>query len=522
MERERHGRFQGSNRVLWGAICLVVVLWLFDVALDAFVFGKGTFAERLLFVEPHELWHRFAFACGILILGVVVQRSINRHARDEQALGEGEERFRSLSDAAFEGVAISENGRILETNRAFAEMYGYEISEVAGLAAENLIAPESREMALRYIFSGSEEPYEAVSLRKDGTRFDVEVRGKRSSYMGRPVRIAALRDITRRKEAERRLREAEHKYRTVVEQIPAATYIQEIEHNFAISFVSPQIEEIIGYTPHEYTSKRELWVDVLHPEDRDYVLAEDARTDETGEPFQVEYRMICKNGHVVWVRDEAVIVRDEDGNPLYWQGFMQDISESKRAEEALQENEERLRLALEAAALGTWHIDLENSEFLAFPRAKAMHGLTEDETLDNQRVIEAVHPEDREEVIRKMRRAISGGGAYEAEYRVAWPDGTFRWLDARGRVYGCDENGRGGRLIGVVRDVTERKRIERRVAAQYATTRILEESTTLEDASPRLLQALCENLEWEMGAIWEIDREADVLRCAHTWLAPTV
>ncbi|HJQ29225.1 MAG TPA: PAS domain S-box protein, partial [Rubrobacter sp.] len=192
MEREKRGRFQGSNRVLWGAICLVVALWFFDVALDAFVFGEGTFSGRLLFVEPHELWHRVAISCGILILGIVVQRGINRRGLDEQALRESEERFRSLSDASFEGVAISENGRILETNRAFAEMYGYETSELVGMSAEDLIAPESRELALRYIFSGSEEPYEAVALRKDGTRFDVEVRGKRSSYRSRTVRVSAL------------------------------------------------------------------------------------------------------------------------------------------------------------------------------------------------------------------------------------------------------------------------------------------------------------------------------------------
>jgi two-component system, sensor histidine kinase and response regulator len=522
MERERDGRSHRSNRVLWGSICLVVVLWFFDVALDAFVFQESTFSDSLFRPSPQEWWHRLEVACGILILGLVIQRGTNRRKRAEQALREGEERFRSLSDASFEGVAISENGRILETNRAFAGIYGYEPHEVIGMTAEELIAPESREMALRYIASDFEEPYEAVGLKKDGTKFDVEVRGKKSSYRGRPVRITALRDITARKEAERRLQEAEERYRTVVEQIPAATYVQEIEHDYATTFVSPQIEEIIGYTPQEYRSDSELWVNFLHPEDRDRVLAEDARTDGTGEPFKVEYRMTRKDGHVVWVRDEAVLVRDEDGNPLFWQGFMQDITERRKAEEALLENEERLELALEAGSLGTWHIDLESYEFSAFPRAKAMHGFKEEESIDNRRVIEAVHPEDREEIRKKVRRAISGDGPYEAEYRVAWPDGSYRWLDARGRVYGRDEDGRGGRLIGVVRDVTERKRSERRVAAQYATTRILEESADLSEASPRLLRSLCENLEWEMGALWEVDRHAGVLRCASTWLAPTV
>jgi PAS domain S-box-containing protein len=270
---ERGGRSHLSNRVLWGALCLVVVLWFFDAAVDVFVFHEESLVDNLFFAEPSELWHRFELAAGIIILGIVIQRGISRRARDEQALREGEERFRSLSDASFEGVAISENGRVLETNRAFAEMYGYETSEVIGMSAEDLVAPESREVALRHIFSNSEEPYEAVALRKDGTKFDVEVRGKKSSYLGRSVRITALRDITGRKEAEKRLREAEERYRAVVEQIPAATYVQEIEHNFATTFVSPQIEEIIGYTPQEYNSDSELWVRILHSEDRDRVLA---------------------------------------------------------------------------------------------------------------------------------------------------------------------------------------------------------------------------------------------------------
>jgi two-component system, sensor histidine kinase and response regulator len=93
-------------------------------------------------------------------------------------LRDSEERFRSLSDAAFEGIAISEGGRILEVNKSFTEMYGYEASEVVGMPALDFVAPESREAVRRHISSHSPEPYEVVSLRKDGTTFDTEVRGK--------------------------------------------------------------------------------------------------------------------------------------------------------------------------------------------------------------------------------------------------------------------------------------------------------------------------------------------------------
>src|SRR5215210_4563535 len=115
-----------------------------------------------------------------------------------------EEGFRGLSDATFEGIALSEGGRILEVNKSFVEMFGYEASEIVGMPAVDFVAPESREAVVRHISTGSPEPYEAVALRKDGTTFEAEIRGKSSEYRGRVVRVTAVRDITGRKRAERK------------------------------------------------------------------------------------------------------------------------------------------------------------------------------------------------------------------------------------------------------------------------------------------------------------------------------
>jgi len=157
-------------------------------------------------------------------VAVAFNDMLDKRREANAALRESEERFRSLSDATFEGIAITERGRVLETNRAFTEMFGYEPEEVVGMSALDFMSPESRELVQRNISSDFEEPYEAVGLRKDGTTFDVEIRGRMSSYQGRDVRVTALHDITGRKEAEKRLREAEARYRTVVEHIPAITY----------------------------------------------------------------------------------------------------------------------------------------------------------------------------------------------------------------------------------------------------------------------------------------------------------
>jgi PAS domain S-box-containing protein len=142
--------------------------------------------------------------------------------------------------------------------------------------------------------------------------------------------------------------EAETRYRTLVEQIPAITYVQEpieSDNPKAVTYVSPQYETILGYPPESKMIDEEHWLSTIHPEDRERVLAEEARTDETGEPFKVEYRVIATNGRVVWVRDEATLVRDEEGQPLYWLGVQYDITEQKREAQQRERIEQELRIA---------------------------------------------------------------------------------------------------------------------------------------------------------------------------------
>jgi PAS domain S-box-containing protein len=137
----------------------------------------------------------------------------------------------------------------------------------------------------------------------------------------------------------------EQRYRTLVEQIPAMVYSEEFQVGGAPLYASPQYERITGWTPEEI-GRKNFWKSTLHPEDRDRVLAEEARCEQTGEPFDMEYRAFTKGGELLWVRDRCVLVRDEAGNPLYWQGLTVDITDIKRALEREQEATQRL-LALD-------------------------------------------------------------------------------------------------------------------------------------------------------------------------------
>jgi PAS domain S-box-containing protein len=150
------------------------------------------------------------------------------------------------------------------------------------------------------------------------------------------------------KELEAYSSEAETRYRTLMEQIPAITYVQEpleSSNPKAVTYVSPQYETILGYPPESKIIDEEHWLRIVHPEDRERVLAEEARTDRTGEHFNVEYRVIGGDGRVVWVRDEATLVRDEEGQPLYWLGVQYDVTEQKREAQERERIEQELRIA---------------------------------------------------------------------------------------------------------------------------------------------------------------------------------
>jgi diguanylate cyclase (GGDEF)-like protein/PAS domain S-box-containing protein len=149
------------------------------------------------------------------------------------------------------------------------------------------------------------------------------------------LRAAAgtLSSAIARKRTELALRQAEVKYRSLVEQIPAVVYVAGVGETGDWLYVSPQLERILGYTPREWLAHPTPFSSFLHPADRERVLAEEAYSGATGEPLRSEFRMIARDGRSVWIRDEAHLVEDDAGRPLLWQGLMSDITELKKAEE---------------------------------------------------------------------------------------------------------------------------------------------------------------------------------------------
>jgi PAS domain S-box-containing protein len=152
-------------------------------------------------------------------------------------------------------------------------------------------------------------------------------------------------------EIRRSHREAESRYQLLLERLPVIVYVSSVDKVTHTTYVSPQIQTILGYSRDEWLANPEFWYERLHPEDRAAVMRNVEQSDRTGTPFEMEYRMLARDGQVVWFQDQISLVRDDRGQPLYWQGLKIDITKRKEAEAQARQSEERFSKAFRASPM---------------------------------------------------------------------------------------------------------------------------------------------------------------------------
>jgi PAS domain S-box-containing protein len=186
------------------------------------------------------------------------------------------------------------------------------------------------------------------------TRFPIVGREGRLSMLG-GVGI----DVTENRRAEAALQEAEAKYRLLVEQLPAIVYGVTFGEKNWTNYISPQVASLLGFTPAEWLADPELWVRQIHPHDRERVLAQVQEADAAGLPLDVEYRVLTREGGVRWFRNQSSLVLDPQGRPRYSLGVMFDITDRKRAEEAVRRQAGRAEALARMAARLSAQLDPE-------------------------------------------------------------------------------------------------------------------------------------------------------------------
>ena len=190
---------------------------------------------------------------------------IDDRKKSEEALRESRERFERLAQVTQEGVLIHENPKVVDVNPALASLMGYTREEMIGKSGFDFLAPQSHAVARRHLEEGSAEPYEALALRKDGSLLPVELQGRNFQDKGLELRVLSVRDLTWRKETERRLKESEESYRRLVEFFPEPVLVHDGEH---ILYTNPAGVRTFGFRDQQDAVGRDIWP-LIHPDSRE-------------------------------------------------------------------------------------------------------------------------------------------------------------------------------------------------------------------------------------------------------------
>lgn len=258
-----------------------------------------------------------------------------------QKLKDSELRYRRLFETAQDGVLIldASTGMIKDVNPYLMKMLGYTRTE--------FIKKELWEVGAFKDIEASKEAFEALQTdeyiryenlplkAKDGRLIQVEFVSNVYLVGDEKVIQCNIRDITRHRQIEDAHLESDARFRRLVEHLPAVIYTNAMGAASSPLYISPHIKILLGYTPEEWLADPGLWSKTVHSEDRKHVLTQAAKAKQNNKPFDIPYRMVARDGHLVWVHDQFILVDDLEGQPSFWQGILLDITGRKQLDEKL-------------------------------------------------------------------------------------------------------------------------------------------------------------------------------------------
>jgi PAS domain S-box-containing protein len=400
---------------------------------------------------------------------VAMSRDGSERARNEQTAS----RLAAIVESSDEAIfGQNLDGVITSWNSGAERMYGYPADEAKGRTDSSLLIPadipDDSTPSLKAIARGETvHRYETVRERKDGTMIPVSltvsaVPDDAGEIVGASV---IARDITARKQTERELQESEAKYRAVVEHVPAVVYSWTAAEGLlkvVEDYVSPQIEAVLGYNPADWMANPDLWFDRLHEEDRKDVIAEVARCVQSGEPFRMEYRMVARDGRIVWLHDEAAVVsRDDPRGVVRYQGVQLDVTARKDMESTLRESDARKSAIFAAAMDCIISIDGEGRILEFNPAAERTFGYSTEEATGAELADLIIAPRYKEAHRAGLARYVATGEGsiigQRLEFTALHRDGTefpveltVTSVSALGHTI----------FTGFIRDISARKRSE--------------------------------------------------------------
>ncbi|MDI6853761.1 MAG: PAS domain S-box protein [Deltaproteobacteria bacterium] len=446
----------------------------------------------------------------------------------EEALKEGEERYRLLVEqipaVVFKGYA---DWSIDCFDSKIEELTGYSLEDFNSRRIRwcDLILPEDLPRVKKAfgdaLKTDSSYVREYRIRKKSGDLAWVQARGRIfSDAAGRVAYVSGVVfDVTEQKMAEEALRQSEGRYRLLVEQIPAVVFKGYTD--WSIDCFDRKIEELTGYSREDFNSRRVRWSDLIPPEELDYVKQNFLNALKTNLSYVREHRIRKKTGEFAWVQCRGQIFLDAQGRVDYVSGVVFDITEHKRAEEAIRKSEARYRLLADNVSDIIWIMSLDQSLLYVSPSVERLLGYTPKETMA-LKLEDLMTPSSREDALKTLAEALGPDGRgkdpgviYTKEVELAKKDGSTVWAEIKASFL-RDSQGNPTRILGVTRDISERKAAEKALrrreavleAMRFAAEKFLEEPSW-EANIQEILARLGQAIEASRVYIFENHRDPD-------------
>ena len=410
--------------------------------------------------------------------------------RAETALREREEAFRAIFENAAVGIAqVSPEAKFIKINEQFSQIVGYPKSELLEITCASITHPDSLEKYLHFSQQLFNNQIDAFSMEKSLTKKNKQKiwTNLTASAVREPSGeikyiIAVLEDISDRKLAQQQTHLATERLQYLLTSSPAVIFSRLPSGNFENTFISKNVVEIVGYQAQQFLSDSGFWLRHVHPDDVSKLRKQLTRASEH-EYATCEYRFLHGDGTYHWFQEKIRLIRDDMGEPIEYVGYWADINERKQTELDLQISQQRYKNLAEASPVAIINTDTDGSCIYFNQHWSEITRLSTADSLGDG-WIKALHPQDRERVVKTWKQAVTAKIPWKSEYRFLRPDGRVIWVISQA-LPEIDEHGEFKGYIATVTDITEIK------VAQQA----LQESVERERAIAHTLQRMRQTLD---------------------------
>ncbi len=429
-------------------------------------------------------------------------RDITEKKKNENERNEREKFLNTVLQTTLDGFWVFDKyGKILDVNEAYCKMSGYNKEEILNLTISKIDALEDKKdtiSRINRIMKNGSELFETVHKKKDSSLFSVEIS---ATYLeeSRELFVCFCRDITERKIAEELLRNSEENFRMFAENSSDVIWTMNSSGKFL--YVSPSVHALRGFTPEE--NLQQSYMETLTNESikiAEKLFKEAGQAISKGvklEPMTIALEQNCKDGSTVWTEIRISAVYDNNDNFKYFLGVTRDISERKKAEEALRDSETRYRLIAENTSDGIIIFDEKYRIKYVSPSYVKQLGYSEEEELmrDDKNIYELIHPEDRDILFANIFKAIEEKKTELIySYRAKHKNGHYIWREDNAK-FNYDENENLISTYVICRDISERKIAEKALVESQRLEAIGEMSASIAHDFNNSLQSIFGNIE---------------------------